>query len=110
MDAFGFEPGIVDLNTCQDLDKLIYQAKSFGYIEQLAFYRMVARNAGINVPATYLIGVEKQFPYRCGVWKIEESSLDLAESGNQQAMADLCKCQESGKWPTGYEEERMMGI
>ncbi len=108
MDAFGADFGIVDLKTCQDLDKLIYQARSFGYVEQLAFYRMVARKAGFNVPKVYLIGVEKQFPYRCGVWQIEESSLDFAEQNIVKDIKSVLDCTRNNTWPTGYEELRLM--
>ena len=110
LDSFGTGPGIVDLKSCQNLDKLIYQARDFGYIRQLSFYRMVLRAAGIDTSSAHLIGVEKQYPYRCGVWKIPESDLDLEEESNQQYMKELQKCQEEDFWPTRYEDIRILSI
>jgi hypothetical protein len=110
LDAYGEQIGICDLKTCESLDKLPYQAKSFRYIEQLAFYRMVVRAANLPCPSVHIIGVEKQFPYRCGVWKVEESSLDVAEQSNQSCMAELGKCQRANNWPTGYEKIRLMSV
>ena len=110
VDAFGSEAGIVDLKTCQTLDKLVYQARSFNYIEQLSFYRMVLREVGVEVPRTHLIGVEKDYPYRCGVWRVEESSLDVAEEGNRHAIDDIMECEREGRWPTNYEDVRLLSI
>lgn len=110
IDAFGSEVGIVDLKTCQSLDKLQYQCRDFRYIHQLSFYRSVMRLSGIDCPAVYIIGVEKQFPWRTGVWKIEESSLDLAEEDNQIDIEKLKECKNENNWPTGYEDTRVVSL
>ena len=110
VDAFGSDIGIVDLKTTANLDKLMYQARDFGYIRQLAFYRMVLEAAGISTSFAHLIGVEKQYPYRCGVWKVPEADLSIEEEVNQQSVKELIKCKEEGYWPTRYENVRVLSV
>ena len=43
MDWFDEENGIVDLKTCDDLDRFEYAVRAFGYGHQMAFYRAVLR-------------------------------------------------------------------
>jgi hypothetical protein len=98
--------GIVDLKTCDNLDWLQMDAKTYGYAHQLAFYRaLVAVVAGARVPV-WLIAVEKKEPFRCGVWRMGDDVLGLAQKENEQAIARLINCREADAWPTGYEEVR----
>ncbi|MCC7407744.1 MAG: PD-(D/E)XK nuclease-like domain-containing protein, partial [Phycisphaeraceae bacterium] len=63
--------GIVDLKTCDDLTWFEADARRYGYLHQMAFYRAVLAQAidvrPVDVPV-HLIAVEKKEPYRCGVW------------------------------------------
>ena len=110
MDAYGEDVGIGDLKTIENLSKFYWQVKNFGYVYQMSFYRMVARIAGLPCPSVHFIVIEKQFPYRTGVWKVEESSLDMAEEENQQAVEDLKVCKKRGEWPTKYEDVRLLSV
>jgi hypothetical protein len=99
--------GLVDLKTCDHLKDLEADARAFGYLHQLAFYRaLVALATGEQVPV-YLIAVEKREPYRCGVWRIDPNVLAVAEQDNEAALERLVRCRQLDHWPTGYEELRV---
>ena len=99
--------GLVDLKTCDHLKYLEADARSFGYLHQLAFYRaLLALQIGDVLPV-YLIAVEKREPFRCGVWRIEPSVLVVAERDNEAALERLARCRQLDHWPTGYEELRV---
>lgn len=114
--------GIVDLKTCDDLTWFEADARRYGYHRQLAFYRAVlaqAAGAAPECPAghsvasggpvpVHLIAVEKKEPFRCGVWRVAEDTLDRAQRENEAAIRRLLACRESGEWPTGYEEIRVL--
>lgn len=97
---------LIDLKTCDDLTWFESDAKRFGYLHQLAFYRAVLGEVvGVKMPV-FLIGVEKREPFRCGVWQVARDLLDIAEQDNVSAIERLRCCEETCVWPTGYEEER----
>ena len=104
------EFGLVDLKTCADLSAFEYDARKFRYIHQLAFYRAVIREATGELPQVHIVAVEKREPYRCGVWRIDEASLDGAERENYAAIARLRQCWDMGEWPTGYEQTRVLEL
>ena len=59
MDWFDPHVGIIDLKTIESLDFFEIDAKRFGYLYQLAFYRSVLTEAiGLTMPA-YFIAIEK---------------------------------------------------
>lgn len=106
LDWFNPARGLVDLKTCDRLDQLEADARAFGYLHQLAFYRALIRlGAGVAVPA-YLIAVEKRDPFRCGVWLVEPGVLDQAQEENERALNHLLACRREDYWPTGYETLR----
>ncbi len=106
LDWLNPERGIVDLKTCDNLDWLQSDARAYGYAHQLAFYRsMVASVTNTNLPV-YLIAAEKREPLRCGVWRISEEVLGLAQKENEEAIARLIDCRERNEWLTGYEDIR----
>jgi len=98
--------GLIDLKTCDNLDWMEMDAKSYGYAHQLAFYRsMLAALTGESVPV-FIIAVEKREPFRTGVWIMGQNVLAVAQKENEQAMARLAKCRATDSWPTGYENIR----
>ncbi|MEW4530623.1 PD-(D/E)XK nuclease-like domain-containing protein [Maioricimonas sp. JC845] len=108
MDWFDPVRGIVDLKTCDDLTWFEADARRYGYVHQLAFYRAVLTHAiGSRMPV-HLIAVEKKEPFRCGVWEVSREVLGIAERDNERAIARLRECAASGVWPTGYEEKRLL--
>ena len=105
---FEGRPVIVDLKTCDNLSFFERDARKYGYPEQLAFYREVFKAASDGVaPDTFIIGIEKREPYRCGVWKLTDGLLDQSADTNQMAMSLLKECRCRNEWPTGYEELRI---
>lgn len=107
MDWLHDRMGIVDLKTCDDLTWFEADARRFGYVHQMAFYREVlARAGGKRVPVQF-VAVEKKEPYRTGVWIVSDDALAAATRENDAAIERLRRCLESESWPTGYEECRV---
>jgi len=99
--------GIVDLKTCDNLDWLETDARSFGYAHQMAFYRSVlACVIGLVLPV-HLIAVEKREPFRAGVWRMGEQVLGIVRKENEEAIERLKACRDRDHWPTGYEDIRV---
>ena len=95
--------GITDYKTCRDLDRFEWDARDYGYIEQLAFYRAVLRvlllgNGGRDIPCS-IVACEKAEPFRCGVWRVAPWALDIAEKQNEADMARLAECYRTDTWP-----------
>ncbi len=108
-----FDPSrevLVDLKTCADLDKFERDAVTMGYITQLAFYANGLEAAGFQPCSVCIIAVEKQAPYRCGVWQIGEDDLRSEETRILNAVNDLKIAKHSDKWETGYESMRTLTI
>ncbi|MCL2640331.1 MAG: PD-(D/E)XK nuclease-like domain-containing protein [Phycisphaerales bacterium] len=103
--------GIVDFKTCDDLTWFEADAKRYGYAKQMAFYQAVLAQAlgGLMVPV-HLIAIEKKEPFRCGVWRVTEDTLQIARQENEAAIRRFLKCRETDEWKTGYEEIRMLNV
>ncbi|GAB4232396.1 MAG: hypothetical protein OHK0028_07830 [Deltaproteobacteria bacterium] len=99
--------GIVDLKTCDNLDWLQADARTYGYAHQTSFYRSLLTSiSGVVVPV-HLIAAEKREPFRCGVWRMGEEVLGIAQQENEEGIARLKQCRERDHWPTGYEDIRV---
>ena len=107
LDWLNPERGIVDLKTCDNLDWLQVDARTYGYVYQLAFYRALAALLTGERLCVHLICVEKKEPFRCGVWRVSEEVLGLAQKENEEAIARLCLCRQKDEWLTGYEDVRV---
>ena len=71
MDWFNPELGLSDLKTCQKLRFFQKDVINYGYANQAAFYNLIIEEAtGEDVPC-YLIAVEKDKPFECGVFKVD---------------------------------------
>jgi hypothetical protein len=101
------EHGIVDLKTCDDLTWFEADARRFEYVHQLAFYRAVLAQAVGELVTVHIVAVEKKEPFRCGVWRVGQDVLAIAQEDNEQAMDRLLTCYATDVWPTGYEDIRM---
>lgn len=108
MDWFNPDEGLVDLKTCAELRWFEADARRYGYIRQLAFYRAAIRAVtGITVPV-HIVAVEKCEPYASGVWYLTEEVLDAAEIQLESTMKKYKNCIETNIWPTGYETIRVL--
>lgn len=99
--------GIVDLKTCDDLTYFEADARRYGYAYQMAFYRGVLAEAIEQLVPVHLVAVEKKEPFRCGVWRVTEDTLNHCARENAAAIERLKGCDRLGEWPTGYEEVRV---
>lgn len=99
--------GIVDLKTCDNLDWLQMDARTYGYAHQMSFYRSLLTCASGVVVPVYLIAVEKREPFRCGVWRMSEEVLGIAQKENEEGIERLKICRERDHYPTGYEDIRV---
>jgi hypothetical protein len=102
--------GIVDLKTTADLTWFENETRRRRYHNQVAFYQAVlAQVIGQLIPV-YLIAVEKVEPFRCGVWRVSDSTLAIARQENEEAIRRLRRAWEIDAFPTGYEEVRVLEI
>ena len=105
--------GIVDLKTCDDLTYFEADAKRYRYIYQLAFCRAIlaiAIKQNTESIPVHIVAVEKKEPFRCGVWRVSEPLLTIAQRENEAAIRRLIACQTIDHWPTGYEELRYLTV
>lgn len=107
------EVGIVDFKSCRNLAGFEYDAKTYGYFHQLAFYRAVFSRASL-IPAddipVHIVACEKEAPHRVGVWKLAGDSLERARRENETAIARLASCKANDHWPTDYESVRVLTL
>ena len=108
MDWLNPRRGLVDLKTCDTLKWFESDCRRYGYIHQMAFYRAVIREATGETVPVHIIAVEKNEPFSTGVWKLTPEVLDCAEEINRAALARYRRCRQSGSWPTGYEDVRII--
>ena len=110
IDWFNPMHGIVDLKTCNDIDWFEYDAKKYKYDIQASFYREVLQAVTGHYVPVHIIAVEKNEPYRCGVWLVTQDTLHTARKKIVAAIKRFKECKTDGFWPTGYEEVRQLQI
>jgi len=103
--------GIVDFKTCDDLTWFEADARRYGYHRQMAFYRAVLAQVldGEMVPV-HLVAAEKKEPFRCGVWRVGDDTLTIAQRENESAIRRLRTCWDNDHWPTGFEQVRLLEV
>jgi len=82
--------------------------RAFGYLHQVSFYRALVAEASGQILPVHIVAVEKREPFRCGVWQVAPKVLDQAQIENEEAMADLRRCRETGNWFTRFESLRLI--
>lgn len=102
--------GIVDLKTCKDIDWFEYDAKKYNYDIQASFYREVLQAVTGHYVPVHIIAVEKNEPYRCGVWQVTQETFHVANKKIIAAIKRFKQCKADGFWPTGYEEIRQLQV
>ncbi len=98
--------GLVDLKTCYNLDVFEMDAQAYRYTHQMAFYTALLLEASGRRFDVHIVAIEKQEPFRCGVWHVGPDVLKRARQQNEDAVCRLRDCQEQDAWPTGYEDVR----
>jgi hypothetical protein len=102
--------GVVDLKTCDQLNWFEADARRYRYTHQMAFYQAVLAEVIGELVPVYVVAVEKREPFRCGVWRVGDDSLAIARKENESAIRRLVACREVDRWPTGYEEVRVLDV
>lgn len=104
---------IADLKTVgvgmgRSIDTFEDLARAFGYIDQLAFYRLLVRDHLGLEPACYFIAVESGPPFTPGVWRVSEADLDHAERVASQRLRALARAQQTNQWTNAYAGVRIL--
>ena len=102
--------GLIDLKTTDHLDYFESDARRFRYIHQMGFYQAVFEQVVSQRLPVQMIGIEKREPYRCGLWRVDENSLNVARRENEAAIARLVRCRNEDHWPTGFEQPRVLSF
>jgi len=102
--------GVVDLKTTADLTWFENETKRRRYQNQVAFYQAVLAQVIDEFVPVYLVAVEKVEPFRCGVWRLSDSTLAMARQENEAAIRRLRRAWEIDAFPTGYEEIRLLDV
>ena len=103
---------ILDLKTCADLDKFKWNVRDYGYAEQLAFYSWVLRMAvdsgapldEITRYELHIIAVEKQAPYRVGVFEFGQARRSDAFRTIGEDLAAFARYKATGRVIGKYDE------
>ena len=99
---------LVDLKSTTKFATFEYEMRSRGYIHQAAFYLAVLRmQIGFWLDA-HIVALEKEPPFRVGVWRLDQDALLEAHIENTLAMEELALCEAHGIWPTRYEDVRVV--
>jgi exodeoxyribonuclease VIII len=104
----GYDPAtgwVIDLKTCRDASYPGFRSAlwNLGYGLQAAFYRRVARIAGLNVSGFAFLCVENTAPHGVAVYAMDDSDMDYFEADMRRLIADYKVCRETGEWP-GYPD------
>ena len=106
-DRLSPEWGIPDLKTCRDLHYFKNDARyKYGYYYSAGFYQSLAYHVAPEfgyLPFCFIV-VESKPPYKVGVFNVPEEVLEYHRYKVMDALISLKECQESGIWPTGFED------
>lgn len=109
LDAIGLDQRvIVDLKTCEDIERFEADFRRFNYARQLAFYRRLARYLTGFQFSVYVIAVEKTGLYQCGIWEASPATLDLQDDLTDLLLLELAGCIERDEWPSRYDSCRIL--
>lgn len=84
------------------------QANEYGYHRQAALYREGRYHVfGIPREEEFLhVVVGNADPYTCVVYQMDEDTLALGHSQNQEDLARLARCRQSGDWTNEWQRGR----
>lgn len=100
---------LIDVTTTRDMLWWESDAEKFGYGLEAAFNQLVWAGAGSGkYPPMYYVVLEKNIPYRTGVWEVSKTTLARSRQVVEEALQELVACEKSGIWPTRFEEPRTL--
>lgn len=99
---------IVDLKTTENLDRFEYDFKKYRYGMQMAFYRLMARQAFPSLARcpVFLIAYEKTPAARSCVFQVSDGTLAWQEDLVRERCNEYRLAMERDYWPTRFEEVR----
>jgi hypothetical protein len=95
---------IVDFKTCNDASPEGFKRSitSFGYDRQAWLYREALRQVTDVEYRFIFAAVEKTFPYRVGVYELDETTLNAAQDSVAELLLNYKSRVESGNWATDW--------
>ena len=79
-------------------------AGSYGYLLQMAYYRMLMREMGMDDGPTILIAVEKSAPYAVGLYSLAPEQMAEMEPRIRELLRLYQRCCDDNYWPA-YQPE-----
>ena len=105
-----YYPGVIlDLKTCRSAHPLEFsrQIPKMGYDTQLAWYRIAAKCAGLDVSRVGFVAQEAAFPYLGALHWMPDEWMSYARKEVMRIFFDFAKCLQSGHYP-GYGNGTIM--
>lgn len=99
---------LLDLKTSRSAEQSDFEKScvNYGYLIQSAHYLAGAKACGVvkNDNNNFLhVVIEKEPPYLCAVYCLDDASLEVGEKRRQEALRKYIAAKQSGIWP-GYSE------
>lgn len=98
---------LADLKTTEDASEEAFRRSvaEFSYFTQADHYSEgYALAAGVPVAAFMFVVVEREFPYACAAYTLDEQAMAVARDINDAARSTFARCTALGQWP-GYPRE-----
>ena len=104
--------GVVDLKTTKDASpkSMAKSVWAYGYYRQSSHYLSGLRHLGDPRDSFRFICVEKEKPFACAVYRIDEGSIDAGEAELKKLLRTYKICSETGFWPAYPDEEIDLAI
>lgn len=109
LDFLSDDGWVTDLKTCRDLDAFGESFDLYGYGTQAAFYQMVFEAAYGYAPPVRFVAVEKQAPYRVGVFEIDDARMSREREDLGYIMESIRQAEATGVYATKYDSVIKIG-
>ncbi len=108
IDCLDKDGDLFELKTTSDIIRFErFDVYDLGYLQELAFKRMILRAVRKKEPpACFICAVEKSEPYRVGVFVVTSDVLTEAEARVCWTLQQMTDCERRDAWPTYYEDIR----
>lgn len=91
---------IIDVKSCEDIDKMIRSVYNYGYYIQAAHYQM-----GTGVRDFYILALSKQEPYDVEMFQLGPALLEQGQSICRQALDGMRQCINNEHWPNKHGQK-----
>ena len=82
------EYALVDLKTTSNFFGFKHEIKKYGYLDQLAWYGKGLELNGMQMSKYYLVAIEKSYPYKIAVWKIQKEVINHSMLANEKLLLE----------------------